>query len=199
MITVKINGKPVNFPTSWDDVTVQQYIGIMLSDSRVDVLAIFSGIDKETLLKATITNLDKVLQLLEFLKDVPTFTKTVKVGKHFLPKDITFESLAQFEDLRSLMKKIPTEADRRNNDATIAMIDLYVTACAIYCQKLRDKEYDYTKATEMKPEIYSYPCPEVIGTGAFFMARPWNLSPNTTKTSRTIRRPLKKKKRGYRT
>lgn len=188
MIKAKINGKPKDFPSSWPDVTTQNYVGLLNCNSRAQVLSLFSGIPEETLLKAQIIGLDKILTVLEFTKDVPTFERTAKVGPYTMPKDITFESLAQFEDLRSLAKKI-TESD------AAGLIDLYVTACAIYCQKLRDKEYDYSKALEMKPEIYSYPCPEVIGNGAFFIIRPWNLSSNTTKTSQTTRRQSKKTRR----
>ena len=123
----------------------------------------------------------------------PKLERTEMVGRYVLPKDITLQSLGQFEDLRGLLKKLPTKKmedfDYEDHEK---VSDLYLTACAIYVQKVKDGKYDYTKVAAVKEELKNYPCTEVIGTGAFFLYRPLNISLSLTSRFLILASRLKK-------
>lgn len=180
MIPFKIGGVKYNFPTRWEDVTYQQYFEMIRATSLTDQVHIFTRIPRETLNGASITNLEKINIALAFMAITPKFERTNLVGPYFVPKDIRIESLGQFEDLRGLLAKMPKKLDTL--ESTEQLAELYLQACAIYCQKVRDGKYDTVKAKAMTEEIKQYSCAEVLGTGAFFMYKPLNLSKSITTT-----------------
>lgn len=192
MITFKINGTKFRIPTCWQDVTYRQYIELIKPHTFLDQIALFTGIDLEVLRKAELRNADEMLKHLSFLNVPPPFESkpTMLVGPYTLPSDITTLSLGQFEDLRGLLAKGPKKIEAPEDH--LQMNDLYLEACAIYCQKLIYGEYDYTKVPEVKEELKKYSCIEVISTGAFFLFKPLNSLMNTRTRSQNIRQRLKK-------
>lgn len=191
MITFKINGTRFKIPTNWGDVTYKNYIALLDCKNLTDYISLFTGIEKDILLKAELRNVEVIAQSLSFLNVPPKFESgpTKLVGPYVLPVDVTTETLGQFEDLRGLLAKAP-------NPDTIEgakqMSDLYLEACAIYCQKLIHGSYDYTKVPEVKEQLKNYSCIEVVQTGAFFLFKPLNSSTPIQKRSRNIRQRLKK-------
>lgn len=188
MIDFKLNDKKVRIPSSWDDVSMKQYLSILNGEIKdtSDTIALFTGIDPATIKKATIIGLDKVIGALSFLNTVPDFSKRVdKIGGYNLPKDIQFESLAQFEDMRAIIK---TCADIKS------ITNAYPKMVAIYLQKIRDGEYDYSKAMTMAEEVLTYPAKEVITVGAFFYVKLTSLSLGTPATSPPTTQSQKKSK-----
>jgi hypothetical protein len=178
MITFKILGKKYPLPTRWEDLTYTQYLFHLYPRTLSETVSCFTGIPRETLERSTIKGLEKISLALAFMTISPKFERTPMVGKYVLPADITIQSLGQFEDLRGLLKKLPQKkmADFEFEDHE-KTADLYLTACAIYLQKVKDGAYDYTKVAAVKEELRNYPCTEVIGTGAFFLYRQLNISP----------------------
>ena len=181
MITFKIFGKKYPFPTCWNDVTYSQYLFHLYPRTLSETISCYTGISRETLESRDIKGLEKINLALAFMSLSPKLERTDTVGKYVLPKDITLQSLGQFEDLRGLLKKLPTKKmedfDYEDHEK---VSDLYLTACAIYVQKVKDGKYDYTKVAAVKEELKNYPCTEVIGTGAFFLYRPLNISQSLT-------------------
>jgi hypothetical protein len=190
MIVFKILGSKHPIPTCWADVTYSQYVALIRSSSLTDHISIFTGIPRETLEASEIRNLEKISIALSFLSISPHFDRTELVGLYHVPTDVTIQSLGQFEDLRGLLAKMPREVATLEDNELIA--DLYLSACAIYCQKVRDGKYDYTKVSQVKDEISQYSCAEVIGTGAFFLFRPLNISPPLTSRFRKFFRHLRR-------
>lgn len=179
MITFKINKDRYDFPTCWSDVTFRQYVALIHTSTLTDHISVFTGIPRETLEQAELKNLEKISLALSFLSFAPNFERTRMVGNYVLPEDVTIQSTGQFEDLRGLLLKMPK--DPMEDPEKIA--DSYLHACAIYCQKLKHGKYDPDKVPEVKEELKDYSCSEVIGTGAFFLFRPLNLSKNITNHS----------------
>ena len=202
MITFKINGKKYFIPTCWTDVTYSQYIALLtLPNSLIHCINLFTGIPVETLEKAELKNLEKISIALSFINALPKFEQapTRMVGNYVLPTDITIKSLGQFEDLRALLYKVPSEVFEKikNNipmspQEGLMFSDLQLEACAIYAQKVRDGVYDPEKVPQMKEELKNYSCIEVIQTGAFFLFRPHNTSTNTQSRSQRLSQRLKK-------
>lgn len=193
MITFKINSKKYPVSTAWTDVTYSQYIALLsLPNSLIHYINLFTGIPIETLEKAELKNLENISIALSFLTIQPKFEAepTRMVGAYVLPKDITLKSLGQFEDLRALMHKAPKELTTTEDN--LKMSDLYLEACSIYAQKVRDGVYDPEKVPQMKEELKNCSCIEVIQTGAFFLFRPHNTLTSTQSRYQRISQRMRK-------
>lgn len=194
MIAFKLNDKPLQMPSAWHETTFFQYVSVMqgISDTG-KVISLFTGVDHETIKKANFTGLELVITALSFLRTVPEIPATIsQVGKYKLPLDsngefnVQMESLAQFEDLRAIIKKLP------NNDV-IALTKSYSYIVAIYLQKIRDGEYDPDKAKSMVAEVEQMPALEVVSAGSFFLIKLLNLLNGTAATSPNTSQSPKKK------
>lgn len=193
MIAFKVNSSTVNIPTFWDELTMGQYLQVMeIGDDYIKAVAILTGLDYEILKTANTEGLELVIPSLAFMNKTPDFTGTVdKVGTYRLPKNdkgqfnIQFESLAQFEDMRAVIK---TCSDAKS------IAHAFPKFVAIYLQKIRDTDYSYSKAIEMVPEVMAMPAKEVIITGSFFYVKLRILLSGTLKTSPPTTPSQKKKK-----
>lgn len=200
MIQFKVNSKTVEVATSWDELTYNQFYQTFQPLDLKGLLSVCAGIpNDENLQKAQITgNIDALVVALNFIKKQPDWTAPVtKCGPYELPinnkkqYDITYASLAQFEDMRAAMGKLTgeTQAERAKSIA-----ELYPTFLAIYLQKIRDGEYSYNKAMEMVEEIKTYPAREVVTLGSFFLVKLTNLLNGTPDSSPTTPQNPKKKR-----
>ena len=195
MITFKINSKLYPFPTRWEDVTYDQYMRLLHTTTLTDHIHVFTDIPRETLENSDIKGLEKISIALSFLSISPQFKKTAFVGPYLMPVDCTIESTGQFEALRGLLKNLPK--DQLSVESMEQWADSYLGACAIYCQKLRDKKFDLDKAMKMKEELRDYSCAEVIGTGSFFLFKPLNTSPPTMNPFLILLRHLRRWMRAF--
>ncbi len=181
MITFKTLGKSWKCPTSWDDLTYSQCQFHIYPRTLAETISLFSGIPRETLESSELKGLEKINIALAFMSISPNFKRTEVVNNIVLPVDPTIESLGQFEDLRALLNKLPK---KEMKDYEYADWETYYTlcleACAVYMQKVKDGKYDASKVPVVKEELKSASCMEVIGTGAFFLFRPLNISPPST-------------------
>lgn len=177
MIPFKILGKSYNFPTVWGDVTYSQYIYLLIPRAFPEYIHLFTGIPLETLYNSHIKNVDRLSLALAFMSIRPNMERTPIVGKFILPGQPQFESLGQFEDLRNLVKRYPHK-ERKDFDYTDleAECEIYLEACAIYFQKIRDGVYDSSKVPLVMDELRNAPAVEVLSNGAFFFAKALNLS-----------------------
>lgn len=194
MISFKINGESKQIPTCWEDLTFNQYLDIFnLKDDSLQLVSIVAGLDYEYLKKAVIINVDKLYEAISFINTAPQFPGSVDIcGPYKIPNnskgafDIRFESLAQFEDMRQIMRKVPNDIK--------AHTAAYADYVAIYLQKIRDGEYDNFKAEMMVEEIKTYPAYQVITLGSFFFLMLRNFFSGSTKGSQNTTQAPKKSK-----
>lgn len=193
-----LNGKPIKVTDSWAKMDFGQYLRILkLGDDNIELISILTGLEYEYIKKAKISGFDNLLYMARFINEPPDFNteKLTHIGEYKLPLnskgffDIQFESLAQFEDMRQVMSKVP--------EGIHAHTEAYATYCAIYLQKIRDGEYDSEKALKMVPEIMTYPASHVINAGSFFFVRLESLLRGTAPSSRNTA-PAQKKNIGKR-
>lgn len=193
-----LNGKTIEITDSWDKMTFSQYLRVlkMPKNDMIEMFSIITGIEYETLKKAKIGGLPKLMFISRFLNEAPKFPETpTKIGKFKLPLnskgifDIQFESLEQFEDMRHIMNTV--------KDGIYAHTEAYANYCAIYIQKLRDGEYDGDKALKMVPDVMEYPASDVISAGGFFFVRLQTLLNGTVSNSQNSA-PHRKKSIGKR-
>lgn len=180
----KLNGEELVLPESWDEITFDQYLKLM--DLKTDgdndyskLLSIFIGIDADTVRNAIIYNLDTVIETLSFVSKEPAFTGQVTTFMGVeIPKDITFEQLAPFEDMRSLINK---SSSMELKDA----VAQYAKYCAIYVQLKRDGVYKYGKAMELVSEVNKQKAREVMLLGSFFLIKVIRLTKSIKLTYQT--------------
>lgn len=193
MIPFKINGKRYQIPTTWSDVTFAQYLALLfVPESLRHQINLFTNIPIETLLKAEIKNLEKIAIALSFINISPKLESgpSTMLGPYYIPKDITLESLGQFEALKELIQRGPKSLETKEEQKQLGL--LYAEACAIYLVKSKYKEFNSDKVPELLEEVMTFPCTEVLRTGAFFLFKPLNLATTTETRSQNILLRLKK-------
>lgn len=199
MLFIKINGVEKTIPTCWDDLNFKQYAAIIKAESSTDyehIFALMVDIDIEMLRNAKLIGFEKAIAALSFMKQPPEwkdhepFLTTPDGGERFktyhLPEDITLETIAQYEDMKVLFKKA-------QDKAMPEYIDDYTKYCAIYCQPIRDGQYDYGKAMAMASDFYQYRAREVVQVGNFFMVKLYALTNGIKVNYRPRRLTLKAK------
>lgn len=188
MINFKLNGKKIQVASSWDDVTYGQYLQIIkIKDDLLKLVSICSGTDYEILKTANISGLESVIEAMSFVKSPPVFPESItEIGGYSIHKNfnIQFESLAQFEDMRSIMMAKSEEKNKVHED-----LGMYVL---LYLQKIRDKEYDFEKAKAMREEVLNMPALKVLALGGFFLLKLVSLS-NGIKANSQATNPNPKK------
>jgi len=169
-------------PTSWDDVTFDQFLKLRKVTSEAGALSVFTGIDMEILIDPStkLMDLEIVFAALKFLKTEPVHKKTEKLLGYDIPKDLGFESIAQFEDVKAAIK----EKDMTTDDH----LNKYPLYCAIYACK----PYDWKKAEQMHSEFFNAPCQEVLAIGNFTLAKliglRLNIDPNSLKQNTRLKK-----------
>lgn len=197
MIPFKVLGQKVLIPTSWEDVTYSQSKFHIYPRTLSETISCFTGIPRETLESSEIKGLEKINIALSFMSLSPQYTRTDVVNGVVLPADVTIESLGQFEDLRGLLNKLPKKEMKEYEFADWEIYhELCLEACAIYMQKVIDGKYDFTKVAKVKESLRSASCMEVIGTGAFFLFRPLNISQPSMNPFRMLIHRLKRSIQG---
>lgn len=164
IITASLNGvrQSKNIPTHWGEVTFRQFIDLYeIGADDIGVLSYFFKIDKDTLRKATIKNLDDVIHAIQFLrKDIDVKTIPSHILGYELPKDLEFESVGQYEDLKA-------EISKHKDGKEIDIIKLYPVFVATYAMK----PYDGLKVDKFSEQFWLAPCGEVLAIGNFTLMK----------------------------
>lgn len=161
MISTTVNGRRVNIPTSWAEVTFLQFC-FLLGANAIKALSVFLEIDEEELKTMKIKGLEAVIGALSFVNSMPVIPLFPEnIGPYKISKDATLETLEQYECFNIEFKKIAnaTEMDKVRANA------IY---CAIYL-KIDGEDFDYEKALLRAKEIEKYSCVEVLAAGTFFL------------------------------
>lgn len=168
MISLKVNSKPHELPTSWDDLKFWQYREILRATPETtneQLLAKFLKIDYAMFQDSVLVGFEPVLIALQFMAKPPSHWNQAnpsKIGNYILPADITLETVIQYEHMKKLaFQKKPF----------IELVDDYPMIVAIYAQKIRDGKYDYQKARQMSAELEEYNAREIIEAANFFLAK----------------------------
>jgi hypothetical protein len=202
MITFKISGTKYQIPTSWGDVTYAQYIQLLKTPNNlIDYIHVFTGIDRDLLAKAELRGVEKMVTALSFLSVSPKLENSPSrmIGPYVMPRDVTLETLGQFEDLRALIQKLPKHDDltfKKTHEYTIedriTEANLYLEACAIYVQKIINGDYDPEQVENVKHRLMTFSCIQILQTGTFFFSSVLNMLMGTTNRSQRIIPRLKK-------
>jgi len=187
-VTAELNGVKVekDLPTSWPEVKFWQLIEISdTGDDKAKALAVFLGMDDQTIRKAKIDNLDAILSLLSFLdKEIePTVPETILGYK--VPKDLGFEYVSQYQDLKEHIKNLGKVTNRE-------ALKSYCQYVAVYACRAKHGHYDWKLAEEMAYEFMQAPCTEVMGIGNFTLRKligsMLNINPDSRKQNTLMKK-----------
>lgn len=158
-------------PTSWEEVTFKQFLAIADCKNEKEIFAALTGVDAETLAKAKIKGLDKIIALLSFLSHKPQITYLpTKVLGYSIPQNLEFEEVQIYEDLKSEMRevdKITKDETSKENEVLLR----YTLYCAMFTCSQVYGEYDYEKATLIAPQFMNAPAVEVLAVGNFTLVK----------------------------
>lgn len=159
--------------TSWHEVNFRQFLGIIeAKNDIIQIVALFTGIEKELILKAQIHNLSQVVACLSFISKWPEYILPESIMGYKIPANLESESIAHYADLQDILKGFD-EADHVKNHYKFPLI------VATYCVK----PYDFTKAATISEELFNAPCLEVLAVANFTLVKLNALSRGILKTS----------------
>lgn len=162
-ITVILNGVKVHkdIPTSWDKVTYGQFLKLAECGSDIaKIVSVFTDIDEAILRKSKIINLEAVTSYLSFLNvAMPDLEVPDKVLGYDIPKNLEFETVAQYSDLQQEINK--TQGDQ---NAILKSYPLFVATYAM-------SPYDPLQVEEFSKQFLNAPCMEVLAIGNFTLVR----------------------------
>lgn len=163
-ITASLNGVKTtkDIPTHWGSVTFKQFIDLsIIGADDLGILSYFFGIDRETLRKAKINNLDDVIHAVQFLRNEIDFKNVPsEILGYEIPKNLEFESVAQYEDIKA-------EIAKHKDGKEIDIIKLYPLFVATYAMK----PYDGLKVDDFSQQFWQAPCGEVLAIGNFTLMK----------------------------
>lgn len=194
MLKIRIDGDPHELGTNWDEVPFGKYRGLVDSAGTLHTLAILIDKPIDYVKGKRIEGLEILIRNLAFLRSTPKIDEIpVKLGTYNIPKDVTFETIEQFEDTRIAINQSKADGltlgERTKFLAKIA---------AIYIQPAWDGgPYDSQRADVVADKLDAFPCLEVLGLGNFFQAKCIHLSSDLSMNYLRKNIPMKKKRPGF--
>lgn len=185
--TITLNGIKVHkkIPTSWEEVPFKDFIKLN-TGSELTALAMLTGVEEEIIAKAEISNLNKVISALGFLKTEIAMAKFPKsIAGYTVRQDLGFDAFGQYTDIK-------TEIDKGLTG--IELIKIYPLLGAIYITS----PYDFKEAEKKVSEIENAPCTEVLALGNFLLMKLIALRSSTNHASQSQLTPLKKWRLAFR-
>lgn len=166
---MKLGDKPFSLPTSWEDITVAQYLTLRKTNLAdfCETLHVLTGLPREEWFNAReIDFVEKLLPRIAYLATPVDFSSysipaSIAVdGKEYLvPKDIRFRTFGQKLTFQS---QVLSHIDEEGNIS----VDFVALACAIY---LVDDPFTDERAFALADRLRLLPMCLIYPTAAFFL------------------------------
>jgi hypothetical protein len=129
-------------------------------------MAAVTDLDVETIKKAKIKNVDDAILALSFFNRDPELKVPDTCLGYAIPKDLGFETTAQYEDLKKYL-----EEAKKNKATELDILGMYPLFCALYACSHKHGSYNWKQAEEMAPEFLDAPATEVLAIGNFTLLK----------------------------
>jgi hypothetical protein len=172
MINLKIQDRPVEVPTRWEDVTFRQYEAFinLKENDAFGLIAVFTGIDREVWEQSKeVENFYLIENSLAWLKKKPPMRKaklpyeiTVKDQRIVVPKSQDEYIVKEYEDLRAIMQLEIREKKE-------IKFEFYPKIAAIFLTRKIFPEYNsnnYEETINLMKDLRLF---DVLGIGNFFL------------------------------
>ena len=174
MTPITINDKPYSIPSSWNEVTVRQWMALRYANKLSGIIAVLADLPINDILHSSEVDLDdRLWPMLEWYTKAPDW-KNLK-PKPFLfvrdralriPDNLGYSTYEQVENLKTYFNE---EIQTKKNDDFASMI---VPAVAMWAQPEYDKSaYDEYRAKEMEKELMESSIMEVYPLATFFFRK----------------------------
>lgn len=186
-MTIYCNEKPYEIPTDWSGVTFEMFLKLVDCKTESERLAVFIGMDAETIRTAKIKGFDSVMTALAFTNgEAPLVAVPKKILGYDVPKNLELEQVGRYEDLKLILASFPQEG-KLNIDS----IRKYVDLCGVILQP------DYMDSNDEQKEAFAKrflnaPCLEVLAIGNFLLWKLIALRMGIKTHSLTSNTPMKK-------
>lgn len=185
MVTIKVNGKSIDIPSSWDDVTVQQYREMDRCSHELNsarLLSILAGIDYDILINFDCSQFDeKVLMHLDFMHEIPDWENLPKpthltIGgvQYKVPESI--QSTTWFQ--RTMMKTLAVEGVEKS----MRMTELIAPALTYMMQPVLDGKVNDKRFEEVQMIMDKLPIKQAYPLASFFLSTYLIYSPKKANT-----------------
>ena len=103
MFPIKVNGKKHQIPERWEEVSFKTFCDLIKAKGdEAKVISALLGLPEDEVKNSKIQGLDILFLKMSFLKEGPEIQEIpTKLGPYKFPKDIGFETIKQFEQVRS--------------------------------------------------------------------------------------------------
>ena len=162
--TFKLNGVKIkkNLPVCWEETKYSEFLAYELLKKfkkdydAADVLAIFTGIDAETLRGAKVSNLPTLLALLSFLKyQSIDYALPKEILGYKIKDNIEIEEIQRYADMEALIKDFK-DGDPKNLEKYPLIVATYVV-----------EPYNFKHAEDLAPSFLDAPAMEVLAVANF--------------------------------
>lgn len=120
---IKINGKALDIPATWDELTFGQFLSITKAQTDAEILYSVTGIELELCEQIPANVLSIVMQpLLELVKEQPPTVEVETIAGETLPKKIGKKEFARKVNCDAALKKLKG-------------MEVFGRIVAIYCSK----------------------------------------------------------------
>lgn len=169
MIHAKLGAKEFDMPSSWEEITVKQFMDLTKDEAINSVtmqMAILTGLSKQEILSANSIHLERnILPHTEFINTIPDLErikkeipKTIRIGEKVLPviKHLELEPWGCKETLYMEMIKAYKADGHLNNLLAVAIATYFYQ---VYYGKDFDSEKldEFVKTTEQCSFIEAFP------------------------------------------
>lgn len=187
-IPIKANGKPIDYPTSWDQVKFKTFVKL-INKTKIESIRIILEDLGVPASQAQIEGLPLIMFKSQFL-DKPTEInqKPTRIGKYTVPSNIETETWDQYDRMGSLIREV-------RQKSTEDQIEALAYYAAIYVQGHKEP-FDPEKANYLAGEFMNFPCLEVLSAGTFFQIRFLSMESGLTMNSLYKTILVTKKKQG---
>lgn len=199
MIPLKIGEIKTNIPTSWDEITLRQYmdLGTYREDLNIlRLLSILTGVEYRTLLNVNADSFDdRIIDSIEFIKtplDIYTLEEKETLnwrGREIIIPDPSTHTIGQKLALQSKIRQL-----QETGEGSHAILVSY--AIAIYLQPLIDKsEFDDSRIEEIRKDVLTLPLVVAYPVGSFFLDG-WIMFLRSSASTSHPTQPMKRKGQG---
>lgn len=164
-ITINIQKQ---LPGSWDDVTFGQGLKLMKCKDTADTLAVFLDVKAETIKTAKIVNLEEVIKRIAFLETKMPEIMPKSINGYLLPKNLEFNSICRFEDVKSLVQKVLPA--KEGDPLTPEQLQNYADIVGIYTMPNYENA-SQPERDQFAKQFFNSSCGEVMAIGNFTLVR----------------------------
>jgi|GEM_PF-6378762 len=162
---IEVNGKPVLFPTAWEDVRFGQWCELLFPDNDGGIskfLSVLTDLHR-TEIETAIMDLNRVCEAVQFYNTAPVVPDTVESitlnGTNIsIAYPLKLTNIIQVETIAANILKL-------QGASLYDMSKAYASHCALFLQPIIDSCFDKQRAQALTTACMELPCQTILSLG----------------------------------